>query len=467
MSTPLWRQDALALHQAFMLGECTPVDALLSCLARIDQVQPRINAYTVLRKEAALTEAQASSLRYQEGHPLSCLDGVPLSVKDNLLTADMPTTWGSPGLADYCPGTEELAIRLMRRAGAIVIGKTNVPEFTLEGYTDNALYGATRNPWDTELTPGGSSGGAAASVAAGCTPLALGTDGGGSIRRPAAHCGLVGFKPSVGAVARTDGLPTLLLDFEVVGLMARSVRDVKSMLAVAGGAHRADLSSLAAQAARAYPTLSSPLRVLYVATLDQAPVDPEIAQHCERAARQLTSLGHEVHVGALPLDLAPVNADWQAVSQIGLDRMFSEHPEWGAAASVKYRDMAKLGAARPARELWRTLERVKQLRSDCASFFTEWDVVITPTTAAMPWPARESYPPYIGGRPVGPRGHAVFTGWVNAAGLPGISMPIAQSSAGMPIGLQLVTCYGGDDMLLQLASVCETQLNWRAGWPAI
>ncbi len=467
MMTPLWRQDALALHTSFMQGDSTPVEALLSCLARISEVQPRINAYTALRTDTAMAEAQASTRRYQDGHPLSCLDGVPLSVKDNLLTADMPTTWGSPGLANYCPGTEELAVRRMRQAGAIVVGKTNVPEFTLEGYTDNALYGATRNPWNTELTPGGSSGGAAASVAAGCTPLALGTDGGGSIRRPAAHCGLVGFKPSLGAIARTDGLPTLLLDFEVVGLMARSVADVKAMLTVTGGAHRSDASSLAAQTARAHPTARAPLRVLYVATLDQAPVDPDIARQCELAAQQLSRLGHEVHAGPLPLDLAPVNKDWPAVSQIGLDLMFAQHPDWGAASSAKYRDMAKQGAARPARELWHTLERIAQLRRDCATLFTQWDVVITPTTAAMPWPAREAYPSQIADQNVGPRGHAVFTGWVNAAGLPGISLPIGCASTGLPIGLHLVTRYGGDDLLLNLASVCEAQLDWRAGWPAI
>jgi len=467
MTIPLWRKEALALHKDFMQGICTPTDALLSCLDRIDEVQPRINAYTVLRKEAALAEAEASTKRYEVGSPLSCLDGVPLSVKDNLLTADMPTTWGSPGLADYCPGTEELAVRLMRQAGAIVVGKTNVPEFTLEGYTDNALFGATRNPWNTDLTPGGSSGGAAASVAAGCTPLALGTDGGGSIRRPAAHCGLVGFKPSLGAIARTDGLPALLLDFEVVGLMSRSVADIKAMFTTAGGAHQADTSSLAAQAARSRPTACHPLRVLYVASLDNSPVDPEIASQCEHAVQQLVILGHEVQVGDLPLDLAPVNADWPMVSQIGLDLMFAEHPEWGDAASAKYRDMARRGAERPSRELWRTLERVAQLRRDCVTLFAQWDVIVTPTTAAMPWPAREAYPTQIANQDVGPRGHAVFTGWVNAAGLPGVSLPIGQSGAGLPIGLHLVTRYGGDDLLLNLASVCETQLGWHAGWPEI
>jgi aspartyl-tRNA(Asn)/glutamyl-tRNA(Gln) amidotransferase subunit A len=147
--------------------------------------------------------------------------------------------------------------------------------------------------------------------------------------------------------------------------------------------------------------------------------------------------------------------------------MFAEHPEWGDAASAKYRDMARRGAERPSRELWRTLERVAQLRRDCVTLFAQWDVIVTPTTAAMPWPAREAYPTQIANQDVGPRGHAVFTGWVNAAGLPGVSLPIGQSGAGLPIGLHLVTRYGGDDLLLNLASVCETQLGWHAGWPEI
>ena len=170
-----------------------------------------------MRRDAALAEAEASAARWQAGTPIGPLDGVPIAIKDNLPTHDLPTTWGCVALADHRPEHDELVVARARAAGAIPLGKTNVPEFTLEGYTSNRLFGTTRNPWNTALTPGGSSGGAVAAVAAGCVPLALGTDGGGSIRRPASHTGLVGLKPSIGAIAREHALPAAAARFRSRG----------------------------------------------------------------------------------------------------------------------------------------------------------------------------------------------------------------------------------------------------------
>lgn len=452
-SRPLWQYSATELHQAFLAGGATPAQALHSCLERIAAVQPAINAFVAMRTEQALQEAQASTARYQQGKPLSVLDGVPVSIKDNLLTSDMPTTWGTPGMAQYQPPQEELAVSRLRAAGAIIVGKTNVPEFTLEGYTDNPLFGPSRNPWDVALTPGGSSGGAAASVAAGCTPVALGTDGGGSIRRPAAHCGIVGLKPTIGTVARTEGLPSLLLDFEVVGLLGRTVDDVQALLSVLEGPVAADPASQDIPIWR-HPTLSTHrsnapvIRLLYVPTLDAAPVDPEIARACTQA---LSVLPYPATQGALPLDLQDITAAWPKVAQIGLANLFAQRPDWAAKASPKYRHMAEQGVALPATFLWQLQELVVQLRRDCATLFTEWDVIAIPCTAAQPWPAQKAYPEVIAGQTVGPRGHAVMTGWVNAAGLPAISVPVQADTQGLPIGLQLVARPGNEALLLQLA----------------
>lgn len=465
----LWQYSATELHQAFLQAEATPLQALHSCLQRITAVQPQINAFVALRSASAEQEAAASTLRYQRGSPLSPLDGVPISIKDNLLTHDMPTTWGSAGLAHYQPDSEELAVRRLRAAGAIVVGKTNVPEFTLEGYTDNPLFGVTRNPWDLALTPGGSSGGAAASVAAGCTPLALGTDGGGSIRRPAAHCGLVGLKPTTGCVARVQGLPTLLLDFEVVALMARTVADITALLAVIAGPDAADPASWApALPAAAGPAPSSRLRLLYVPTLDQAPVDAGIAQACAHAAQQLAHAGgHLLDSGPLPLHLADITSAWPQVAQIGLAHLFQQQPAWGAAASEKYRQMAADGAALPATALWRILDLTAQLRRDCVALFSQWDIVLMPCTATQPWPAEQAYPAMIDGQPVGPRGHAAFTGWINAAGLPALSIPVTTDAQGLPIGLQLVGPPGAEPLLLQQAARMQALQPWEARRPAL
>ncbi|MGV8804577.1 MAG: amidase [Polaromonas sp.] len=462
----LWRLSAVELARRYRDGSLTPRAVAQACLARLDAVNPQLNAVVARRDAALLQDADAATARFAAGQPLSLLDGIVLTLKDNLLTQDQPACWGTPALREHRSAHDELPVARLRAAGALILGKTNVPEFTLEGYTSNPVFGTTRNPWNPALTPGGSSGGAVAGVAAGIAPLALGTDGGGSIRRPASHCGVVGLKPSIGAIARGQGLPSLLLDFEVVGPMGRSVADVKLLFDALRGPQAADRHSLAAEAARGQPR-SGPLRILYVPTLDGAPVDPEIVANCAQAARRLAELGHTVTEGAMPLDLAFMATAWPVVGQVGLAHLFETHPQWREGASAKYLEMAQQGAAQPAARLWGILETVAQLRGDCARLFREIDVIVTPAAAALPWPAEQAFPPVIAGQPVGPRGHAVFTGWVNAAGLPALAVPAQPSSSGLPIGVQLIGAYGADDMLLDLGEAYEAQAPWAGRWPPL
>lgn len=462
----LWRLSAVELARRYRDGSLTPRAAAQACLARLDAVNPQLNAVVARRDAALLQDADAATARFAAGQPLSMLDGIVLTIKDNLLTQDQPASWGTPALREHRPAHDELPVARLRAAGALILGKTNVPEFTLEGYTGNPVFGITRNPWNLALTPGGSSGGAVAGVAAGIAPLALGTDGGGSIRRPSSHCGVVGLKPSIGAIARGHGLPSLLLDFEVVGPMGRSVADVRLLFDALRGPDAADRQSLAAEAARGQPR-SAPLRILYVPTLDSAPVDPEIAANCAQAARQLADLGHSVSEGTMPLDLAFMATAWPVVGQVGLAHLFETHPGWREGASAKYLEMARQGDAQPAARLWEIMETVAQLRSDCARLFREIDVLITPAAAALPWPADEAFPPVIAGQAVGPRGHAVFTGWVNAAGLPALAVPARPSSSGLPMGVQMIAAYGADDMLLDLGEAYEAAAPWAGRWPSL
>lgn len=463
----LWRLGAVEMARRFRAGSLTPLAVTQACLARLDAVDPLINAVVARRDEAVLGEAREAGARHADGKPLSALDGVPLTVKDSLFTRDLPTTWGTPGLRHHQSRYDELAVARARAAGALILGKTNVPEFALEGYTDNPLFGATRNPWNLALTPGGSSGGAVASVAAGIAPLAIGQDGGGSIRRPASHTGLVGLKPSLSAVPREHVLPSLLLDFEVIGPLARTVEDARLLFDVMRGPSAKDRSSLAAALAAGEPRRGGPLRLLYVERFGAAPLDPQIAASVSAAVAQLTALGHRIEQGPLPLDLEFFSEAWPQVGQIGLARMFEAHPDWEAQASQKYRAMADLGRRLPAARLWQVLERVAQLRRETAAVFEDLDVIVLPAAAALPWPAAQAFPAHIDGQEVGPRGHAVYTGWVNAAGLPALALPCAPSREGLPIGMQLVGAYGSDDRLLDLGAAFEQAQPWRSRWPEL
>ncbi len=462
------RLSATALGAAYARGELSPVEVLDALLGRIARLNPQLNAIVTLDERGARAAARASAARWRAGAPLGALDGVPLTVKDNIPVASLRTTWGSRLYADFVPERDELPVARLRSAGAVILGKTNVPEFTLQGYTDNPLFGPTRNPWNPALTPGGSSGGAVAAVAAGFGPLAIGTDGGGSTRRPASHTGVVGLKPSLGRVARCDGLPAILLEFEVIGTIARTVGDVMlAMRAMCDPDPRDPASTAFAGRPFEVPASLAPQRILYVPRFGDAPVDPEVAASVAAAARVFERLGHRV-VEAARFDLAEeVNEAWPVIGQAGLAWLLAQHPGWQGQLGAGLASMGNAGSALPATQLFAALERVNAMRARLAQLFAGHDVLLTPTAAALPWPATEPQPPTIAGRAVGPRGPAVFAGFANAAGLPAISLPCTPSSAGLPIGLQLVAAHGEDGLLCALAAQFERAAPWAERWPAL
>jgi aspartyl-tRNA(Asn)/glutamyl-tRNA(Gln) amidotransferase subunit A len=206
---PFWSETATELASLYRVGAATPTAMLESVLGRIEDVNPRINALVTLDVAGAREAAAAASQRWRNGTPLGSLDGVPLTVKDNLFVRGLRATWGSLLFAEHVAPQDDLPVARLRAAGAVIVGKTNTPELALAGYTDNRLFGATGNPWAPTLTPGGSSGGAVAGVSAGFGPLAVATDAGGSIRRPSGHTGVAGLKPGVGRVPRRYGFPPL------------------------------------------------------------------------------------------------------------------------------------------------------------------------------------------------------------------------------------------------------------------
>ncbi|MDQ0455610.1 amidase [Rhizobium paknamense] len=441
-------EDISGLAEALRSGALTAQSLLERCLERIETLDGNLNSFVALDRAGAEQAARESDRRLACGEARSALEGIPLSIKDNLLMKGLPASWGSRALKDFVPEHDELPVARLRAAGAVLIGKTNVPELTLEGYTGNDLFGITRNPIDPRLTPGGSSGGAAAGVAAGLVPAAIGTDGGGSIRRPACHTGLVGWKPSTGRIARGSGFPAILLDFEVIGTVTRTVTDAILLDGVLKGAHPMDRRSLLREA----PSLDIERpRILYIPQFNDSPVDPEVAAAIDGFACELAQQGAEIIKDGLVFDLDLVNRVWRVISRSGVAYLMRTYPDLVSLGGASVQAMAEDGHRISGADYIAALEDVAALRAALTSLFRDYDFILTPSAAALPWPADQAYPDVIDGKPAGPRDHAVFTGWVNIAGLPAISLPVATSREGLPIGAQLVGGFGRDDTLLNFA----------------
>lgn len=461
--TPLWRLSAADLHAAYTAGSLSPLDVTAAMFDRIAQINPRLNAFVHIDAEGAKRAAEASAARYRAGQPLSKLDGVPVSIKDSLLVGGMPATWGSRLLERNVPAEDELPVARLRAAGAVILGKTNVPEFTVQGYTDNLLFGPTGNPWNPDLTPGGSSGGAVSAVAAGLGPIALGTDGGGSTRRPAGHTGIVGLKPSLGRVARSGGFPEIYNDLEVVGLFGRCVADVATTLALLGQPDARDRHSLAFAGK---PRTTGSARILYVPRFGEHPVEPGIVAAVDEAAAHLRQTGCTVTPGALPFDIDAAIAVLATVMPTGLAMIVDQlgGPEKIMPALLP---MYEAGKAVSGAAYLAALNHIADLRRHLAGFYRDYDVILTPAAAAQPWDKTKVYPDIIDGLAAGPRSHAVYTGWVNLAGLPGLTLPARPDGTGMPIGFQLIGAFGSDTRLLEIGQAYEQVAPQMRRWPPL
>jgi aspartyl-tRNA(Asn)/glutamyl-tRNA(Gln) amidotransferase subunit A len=451
---PLWSFNARELSAAYANG-LSPRVATDATLARVRDINPTLNAIVTLDEAGAVDAADASGRRWKGGRPLGPLDGVPVTIKDNILAAGLRATWGSRLYENFVPDEDELPVRRLREAGAVILGKTNVPEFTVHGFTHNAVFGTTGNPWDPALTPGGSSGGAVAAVASGMGALAFGTDGGGSIRRPAAHTGLVGFKPSRDTVRRGSGFPAILQDFEVIGPIARCVDDIVSSIEILAGPTWQRLLG--------EPVTPTP-RVAYAPSFGGGAVDPFIRDTLDRTVSEMRSFGIEVELIS-PFDLAePLGQIWPVISQTGIAWLLSRHRDWENRVAPAIAEMAVAGQRYGARDYLNALDMIASMRRAFEALFERYDFLITPSAASMPWPAAQPHPTIIDGQPVGPRGHAVFTPVANALGLPAISLPCVVEDGALPVGLQMIAGQNRDWPLLAFAREYEGRLFIHR-WP--
>ena len=463
-SDALGQRSATELSDLLVRREVSAVELVDDFLGSHERLNPQINAIVAIDPEIAYSQARDSDARTARSHRLGPLDGIPVTVKDNIFVAGFRATWGSKLYADFRPSSDDVGIARLRATGTNLFAKTNTPEFALAAYTDNLLFGATRNPWDLQLTPGGSSGGAVSALAAGLGPLAVGTDAGGSIRRPSSYAGVVGFRPSTGRIPKVFGFPAIAHDFQVIAPAARTVDDAYLLFRTMTGSDRRDQASLCFSDAPLPEHLPNtalpPSRIHCLFGIGEAPVDRDIRESVQAAAQIFAPLGHFVEEVQAPYDLSEVERIWSTLSTAGLARIVAPHSNWRSLVHPGTKTLAERGMAVSIEDYINALDSVQQLRSRLAMYFETADFLLMPTSASLPWALGEPYPSQINGRDVGPRAAAIFATFVNAAALPAISLPIALSSNGLPIGMQIVGPFGADLAVFRLAKLFEESAPW-------
>jgi len=454
-TTDLADCHAHQLAGLFQTRHASPVEALHAVLARVERLNPRLNAFCLVDAERALDAARASEQRWAAGAPLGPLDGVPVSIKDLILTRGWPTRRGSATVDPAGPWLDDApATARLREAGAVLFGKTRTPEFGCKGETNSPLGGITRNPWNPAHTAGGSSGGAAAAVAAGMGPLAVGTDGAGSVRIPAGFCGTFGLKPSFGRVPAWPLSPFGTVAH--LGPHTMSVLDAALMLNVLKQPDARDWTSLPPDASDCTAGLDDGvrgLRIAYSPTLGYAKnVHPEVAAAVDAAVRQLEALGAIVEA---------VDPGFEDPLEITTGLWFvSAWTVWNtltpgqqALTDPDFRDQAWLGSRFSALDIQRLHLRRGTLGSSMRQFMTRFDLLATPALAIPAFKARPAG--QVAMTPEAMLGWTPFSYPFNLTQQPACSIPCGLTKAGLPIGLQLVGPMFGDALVLRAARAFE------------
>ncbi len=467
--------------------ELSALELTQAFLDRIAALDGKVRAYVSVDREGALAQAAASDARRAAGK-VGALEGIPLALKDNLSTLGLRTTCSSKMLENYVPPYDAFVVTRLREAGAVVLGKTNLDEFAMGSSTENSAFGATRNPWDLSTVPGGSSGGSAAAAAAGLCLGALGSDTGGSIRQPAALCGVVGLKPTYGRTSRY-GLIAFASSLDQIGPMARSVADCAALSSVIDGHDSMDNTSAREPVADYSAALTRGVKGLRIGLPKEYFVDgmdPEVAAAVKVAVAKLESLGATVTQISLPntehcLSVYYILATAEASSNLArfdgvrygfraagaesLVPMYMQTRAQGFGPEVKRRIMLGTYALSSGYydAYYLKAQKVRTLiKEDFDRAWKEVDVIVTPTS---PTPAFAA-----GAKTADPMTmylSDIFTISTNLAGVPGISLPCGFTNAGLPIGLQLMAKPFGEPELYATAAAYEAACAWSAKRPAL
>ena len=474
MSDDLAYASAAELAALIARRAVAPVEVVEGVLARIEETQPSLNAFITVAAEEALTAAREAEAAIMRGAALGTLHGVPFAVKDLVNTAGVRTTFGSVALADNVPATDSPAVARLKRAGAILIGKTTTPEFGHKCFTEAPLFGRTANPWNSGRTCGGSSGGGAAAVAAGLGPIGIGTDGGGSSRIPAACCGIVGFKQTLGLVPH-DLTPDGFGNQSHITPLARTVKDAALMLEAMAGPDPVDPHSLGLpapdfiSAARAEGDLKG-LRIAWRPLLGNNILAREVRAACEAALAVFAELGAVVEPVAD--DFASTEPVWLVLTQSFWNARFRRYvPEFGARMSETLLRQMDNGAGLSAIALQQAMFERTRIFREVEAWFEDCDIVATPTLSCTALAIEHDFfePIEIDGRVA----DTVRKAWYpytlpfNLSGNPAVTLPCGRGEGGLPIGLQLVGPHLGDARLLRAAALYEMARPWAGDRPKL
>jgi Asp-tRNA(Asn)/Glu-tRNA(Gln) amidotransferase A subunit family amidase len=467
--TELWQMSGLALGRAIASREVSAVEVLDAIVARVEAVNPQVNAVVTLVAENAREEARAVDVRIAAGETGGPLCGVPASIKDLIETKGIRTTFGSLLRQDFVPEHDAVLVERVRAAGCPIFAKTNAPDHGGKFATDNLVFGATNNPWDLSRSPGGSSGGAAAQVAAGMGPLAVGNDGGGSIRVPASMCGVYGLKPQFGRVPswpRHNGWYLL----NVEGPITRTVRDAAALLDILAGPDERDWFSLPDQPGSYLQACDGDvkgMRVAWSPTPGYGRVDPAVLERCQAAARTFEELGCIVEEASPHLP----NVDQIFLGMIVPRLLVQFEQEFPPGFAEKldpvYQSFFPLAEQMTTRDVFAAIYGEYAVHDLLVAFFQQYELFLTPTIATPPYASGIFGPSEVAGEPISSPLEPFFTHPFNLTGQPAASIPVGFTDSGLPVGLQIVGRRFAEKTILRASACFEAARPWADHWPVL
>jgi len=462
---------AVALREMLRKKVISPVELIQAFLERIDKINPVINAYGTLVSKMALEAARKTESAIMRGDEAGLLAGIPVSIKDVTMTAGIRTTYGSKLYESFVPDVDELLVERVKQEGGIILGKTNTPEFAAGASTFNQVFGITRNPWNTAYTVGGSSGGAAASVAAGIGPLASGSDLGGSLRVPASFCGVVGLRPSPG---RVPDYPSLLNwdDLAVQGPIARTIADTALFLDAMSGPDGRSPVALPKETVPFLQAAQNPeaknLKIAWSDNLNLMPVDPAVLKEARKAIDVFRGLGGEVAEDCPDFSGARETAlTLRGVRFVAMyGEQYQNDPEFRRWVNPLVTGNIEQGLKLSVEEIaWAHRQR-SEIWNRVKEFFDKYDLLLTPTTPIPPFLAEVKFPTEIAGKPMeNYLDWAMLTYAITMTGHPAISVPCGWMENGLPVGVQIVGRHHGEAALFKAAAAYEQAAPWKGKRP--